>query len=326
MLKPPQPYRPPLLHHGGHMQTIVAAKCSHASFPAWQRERWEWREDGLDDDFCDTDWLHQTSPKAPILVMFHGLEGSSQSHYARSVGAYFQAQGWRVAVPHFRGCSGEPNRLLRAYHSGDALEIEHILRRVRREFAGAPLHAAGVSLGGNALLCYAANPASDIALLAAASVCAPLDLARCGQAITTGFANVYTWSFMQTLRAKSLEKRSKFPNDCDWQAVLASRNLAQFDDAFTAPVHGYRNAADYYERASAKPKLAHITLPTLLLNAQNDPFVPRDVIATLNVSPSVRVEQPAQGGHVGFATAGGWGLGTLNWLPERLHQWFAQGL
>lgn len=312
-------YTPPRLHGGGHLQTILAAKCSTAPYPAWQRERWEW----ADSDFCDADYLHQTNLQAPLLVLFHGLEGSSQSHYARSIGAHFQAQGWRVCVPHFRGCSGESNRLLRAYHSGDAAEIAQMLHRVHADYPLAPLYAAGVSLGGNALLCYLSEQRQDVPLQAVASVCAPLDLARCGDAITTGFANVYTLMFMRTLRAKALEKRARFPEGCDWAAVIASKNLAQFDDVFTAPVHGYMGVADYYARASAKPKLKDITLPTLLLNAQNDPFVPHDVIADLAVSPTVRVQQPAQGGHVGFATAGRlMGLGELTWLPQRLFNWF----
>jgi uncharacterized protein len=312
-------YTPPKLHRGGHLQSILSAKCSRAPHPAWQRERWEW-DDG---DFCDADSLMQNATAANTLVLFHGLEGSSNSHYARSVGAYFQAQGWRVVVPHFRGCSGEPNRLLRAYHSGDAAEIGRMLTRVHQAFPHAPLYAAGVSLGGNALLTYLAANGSAVPLQAAAAVCAPLDLARCQEAITTGFSNIYTLMFMQTLRAKTLEKRQRFPDACDWQGVIRSKNLYEFDDVFTAPVHGYKNANDYYDRASAKPMLHAISKPTLLLNALNDPFVPPDIVAQLSVSPSVTVHQPAQGGHVGFAQ--GAGLGQLNWLPQRLHRWFTQG-
>jgi uncharacterized protein len=319
------PYTAPRLHRGGHLQTIFAALHSAAPQPVGQRQRWEWN----DGDFCDADWLHPTQTKddaaAPMLVLFHGLEGSSQSHYARSIGAHFHARGWRVCVPHFRGCSGEPNRLLRAYHSGDAAEIERMLTAAHHAFPQAPLHAAGVSLGGNALLCYLAqvrNGAQTLPLKAAASICAPLDLARCGEAITTGFTNIYTLMFMRTLRAKALEKRARFPQGCDWDAVILSRNLAQFDDVFTAPVHGYADAADYYARASAKPKLLNIALPTLLLNAQNDPFVPPDVIRDLVASPSVLIEQPLHGGHVGFAQ--GCGMGELTWLPQRLYQWFTQ--
>jgi uncharacterized protein len=314
-----KPYAPPLLHRGGHLQSILSAKCSQAPHPQWQRERWEW-EDG---DFCDADWLAQSDAAAKTLVLFHGLEGSSQSHYARSIGAYFQAQGWRVVVPHFRGCSGVPNRLLRAYHSGDAPEIERMLHRVHRSYPQAPLHAAGVSLGGNALLTYLATCADLLPLQTAAAVCAPLDLSRCQEAITTGFGNVYTLMFMQTLRSKVLAKRQRFPDGCDWQGVIRSKNLYDLDNVFTAPLHGYKNSLDYYNRASAKPMLHAIRKPTLLLNALNDPFVPSDIVAQLQVSPSITLHQPAQGGHVGFAQ--GAGLGQLDWLPQRLHRWFTQG-
>jgi uncharacterized protein len=313
-------YIPPWLHRGGHLQSILSAKCSYAPYPAWQRERWEWG----DGDFCDADWLNQTDSKAKTLVLFHGLEGSSRSHYARSVGAYFHSQGWRVVVPHFRGCSGEPNRLLRAYHSGDAAEIERMLDRVHQAFAQAPLYTAGVSLGGNAMLTFLATSVSNLPLQAAAAVCAPLDLARCQEAITSGFSTIYTLMFMQTLRAKALLKRQRFPHACDWQGVIRSKNLYEFDDVFTAPVHGYKNTHDYYARASAKPMLQAICTPTLLLNSLNDPFVPVDIVVTLNVSKHVTINQPAQGGHVGFAQ--GVGLGQLNWLPQRLHRWFEKGV
>jgi uncharacterized protein len=316
------PYTPPALHKGGHAQSILSAKCSAAPYPAWQRVRWEW-EDG---DFCDADSLPQTDPAANTLILFHGLEGSSQSHYARSIGAYFHQKNWRVVVPHFRGCSGEPNRLLRAYHSGDAAEIERMVGRVAQSYPTAPLFASGVSLGGNALLTYLAHrqaASTNNLLKAAAAVCAPLDLARCGNAITTGFANIYTLMFMRTLRAKALDKRRRFPDACDWAGVIRSKNLAQFDDVFTAPVHGYLNAKDYYDRASAKPMLHAIALPTLLLNVLNDPFVPSDIVQDLTVSPCVTVHQTFEGGHVGFAQ--GKGLGELNWLPQRLMVWFERG-
>jgi uncharacterized protein len=300
------------------LQSIAPSLWSRAPRPDWARTRWEW----ADGDFVDADWLHAALADAPLLVLFHGLEGSSASHYARSVGAYFHARGWRVVVPHFRGCSGEPNRLLRAYHSGDADEIGRMLGAAHAAFPRAPLFAAGVSLGGNALLCYASERRTDLPLQQLASICAPLDLGRCGDAITTGFANIYTAMFMRTLLAKARAKRPRFETACDWARVLATKNLLQFDDVFTAPVHGYQNAADYYARASAKPKLASIALPTLLLNALNDPFVPRDVLADLRVSSATVVEQPAQGGHVGFAS--GAGVGELTWLPQRLFAWFNQ--
>ena len=328
-------YVPPTLQRGGHAQSIMAATVSVAPHPAWQRTRWE-----LDDgDFCDVDWLHpltkggngnskdntkdtakNTAKDAHLLVLFHGLEGSSASHYARSVGAHFQSLGWRVVVPHFRGCSGEPNRLLRAYHSGDAAEIKRLLGIVRGQYPAAPMYAAGVSLGGNALLCYLSERNTDCPLQSAASICAPLDLGRCGEAITTGFSNIYNTMFMRTLLAKTMAKRARFPAACDWDALQATKTLYQFDDIFTGPIHGYAGTLDYYARASAKPKLRHITTATLLLNALNDPFVPADILRDLVLPAAIKVHQTAEGGHVGFAT--GSGRGELTWLPRRLLQWF----
>ncbi len=335
-----KPLKPPRLHWGGHLQTILASKYSRLPLPkpAWQRERWEWPEENMGDggDFCDADWLHpdKISAHTPILVLFHGLEGNSSSHYAQSIGAFFQTKGWRVVVPHFRGCSGEPNRLLRAYHSGDAAEIGRMMAKVQALHPAAPLYAAGVSLGGNALLCYLSdlseqriahnNPAAaKIHLHAAASICAPLDLARCDAALSRGFSKIYTLMFLRTLHAKAREKQRRFPQACNWDRVLNSKDLFEFDEFFTAPVHGYHNADDYYTRASAKYRLATIQLPTLLLNPKNDPFVPRDVLQDLKVSSAITVDQPDQGGHVGFAVRGGaLGVGELSWLPQRLYSWF----
>jgi uncharacterized protein len=337
--------KPPRFHWGGHLQTILASKYSRLPFPKpqWQRERWEWPEEKIGDggDFCDADWLHpaQRSEHTPVLVLFHGLEGSSSSHYAQSIGAFFQAKGWRVVVPHFRGCSGEPNRLLRAYHSGDAAEIGRMMARVHDSYPAAPLYAVGVSLGGNALLCYLSDlseqrlahhrPNShnaslvNLPLKAAASVCAPLDLARCDAALSRGFSKVYTHMFLRTLHTKAREKQRHFPQACNWDRVLNSKDLFEFDEFFTAPVHGYHNAQDYYTRASAKTRLLTIKLPTLLLNPKNDPFVPSDVLHNLNVSNAVQIEQPEHGGHVGFAMRGGaLGVGELSWLPQRLYDWF----
>lgn len=337
-----QSLNPPILHIGGHLQTILAAKCSSMPYesPNWQRERWEWvdNHNGEENDFCDADWLHpkHSTESTPILVLFHGLEGSSNSHYARSIAGFFKQKNWRVVVPHFRGCSGEPNRLLRAYHSGDTAEIGRMLHRVHIQFPKATIYAAGISLGGNALLCYLSDLSAQqiiskksarhsLPLQAAASICAPLDLALCDQALSQGFSKIYTWLFLRTLHAKAKEKRRRFPNACNWDKVLSSQTLFEFDNYFTAPVHGYHNANDYYTRASAQSKIHTIHIPTLLINPKNDPFVPSNILDSLTLSPHTVLEQPDQGGHVGFAVKGGhWNMGELTWLPFRLYEWFTQ--
>ena len=260
---------------------------------------------------------------APLVVLFHGLEGSSRSHYARALMAALGEHGMRGVVVHFRGCSGEPNRLPRAYHSGDAQEIEWILRRLRAQNADAPLFAVGVSLGGNVLLKWQGDCGESAARIvdAAVAISVPLDLMATGNALGQGFNLVYTRNFLATLRAMSLAKLAHFPGLYDASAVRASRTLREFDDLVTAPLHGFKNADDYWTRASSKPGLKHIRVPTLILNARNDPFVPASALPGAGeVSAAVTLEQPEQGGHVGFVT--GPFPGT-SWLPRRVLEFFS---
>jgi predicted alpha/beta-fold hydrolase len=227
--------------------------------------------------------------------------------------------GWRGCVVHFRGCSGEPNRLARAYHSGDSAEIDWMLRRLREGIGGAPLFATGVSLGGNALLKWLGEqgPAASGVVAAAAAVSAPLDLMAAGDALGRGFSIVYARHFLATLRRKSLAKLAHFPDLYDARHVRAARTLRDFDNAVTAPLHGFRDTDDYWTRASSKPWLAHIAVPTLLVNARNDPFMPeRALPGAHEVSPRVTREFPHEGGHVGFVS--GRFPGHLGWLPQRI--------
>ncbi|MGP1678582.1 MAG: YheT family hydrolase, partial [Burkholderiales bacterium] len=222
---------------------------------------------------------------------------------------------------HFRGCSGEINRLPRAYHSGDADEIGWILARLAE--AGGPLYAVGVSLGGNALLKWLGESGAGARALlrAAAAVSAPLDLMAAGAALGRGLNLIYTRIFLATLRGKSLDKLERFPGLFDRERMLRARNLRQFDDVVTAPLHGFRDTDDYWTRASAKPVLAGVRLPTLVLNAKNDPFLPaRHLPRRAEVSAAVLLEQPDEGGHAGFP--GGAFPGNLDWLPQRLLAFF----
>jgi predicted alpha/beta-fold hydrolase len=262
---------------------------------------------------------------APVLVLFHGLEGSSQSHYALSMMRAAANRGWRGLVVHFRGCSGEPNLLPRAYHSGDSDEGDWILRRVRDRYPQARLYAVGISLGGNMLAKWLGEREGDASFVtAAASIGSPLDLAAGGQAISRGFSLVYTRMFMATLRDKALAKLERFPGAADAEAIRVSRNLYEFDNAFTAPLHGFRDTDDYWSRASGKPWLGGVRVPHLVLNALNDPFVPADSLPRADqVSSEVVLEKPAEGGHIGFAQ-GPW-PGNLGFLPQRLFSFFEQG-
>ena len=312
-----KPYHAPAWLPGGHAQTIWPLLIKPQPLKL-RRERWE----TPDGDFVDVD--HLDGPRdAPLLVLFHGLEGSANSHYALSTAHACKKAGWRLALPHFRGCSGELNRRPRAYHSGDSDEIDWILRRLYAANGSRRLHAAGVSLGGNALLKWAGERGDNAAELVTgvAAMCAPLDLAACGHHLAHGFNRVYTQHFLKTLKAVSAARLRQFPGLFDEARMLRAINLHQFDDVVTAPIHGFAGADDYWQRASAKPWLKSIAIPTVAVNPKNDPFLPAAYLPNAaDVSPQVRLEQPAGGGHVGFVS--GAFPGNLDWLPQRLLHFF----
>jgi hypothetical protein len=306
-------YTAPWWLPGGNLQTIWPALYARRVFgdhPQYRRERWA----TPDGDFLDVDWLVQedrrtaasTSPPrtdVPMLVLFHGLEGSSRSHYAEAFADFARERGLAYVVPHFRGCSGELNHAPRAYHSGDHEEIGWILGRLRERHGGAMM-AVGVSLGGNALMRWAAECGGEAARAtgAVAAVCSPIDLAAGSVAIGRGFNRiVYNGMFLRSMKPKALAKLGQHPGLFDGERLMAARDLYEFDDVFTAPLHGFRNADDYYARASAKPHLHRIRIPALVLNTLNDPFVPAcSLPARHEVGPHVTLWQPAEGGHVGF--------------------------
>ena len=302
-------YSAPWWLPGGNLQTIWAALRSErfqGEPPVFRRERWT----APDDDFVDVDWSGERTPAGatepgvrPLLVVFHGLEGSSGSHYVEAFADVARVRGWTCAVPHFRGCSGELNWGPRAYHSGDFEEIDWILKRFARQHSG-PVVAVGISLGGNALMRWAAEQGAGARhiVAAVASVCSPLDLAASGWAIGRGFnRQVYTRMFLRSMVPKALQKLEQHPGLFDRDKLLAARDLYEFDTIFTAPLHGFKDADDYWARASAKPHLHRIAIPALALNAVNDPFIPAGSLPdAAHVGPHVTLWQPATGGHVGF--------------------------
>ncbi len=303
-------YAAPWWLPGGNLQTIWAALRSQrylGTKPLFRRERWTAPDhDFVDVDFLITEKIPAGVGAAPLLVVFHGLEGSSASHYAEALAAVARDRGWACAVPHFRGCSGELNLAPRAYHSGDFEEVDWILRRFAREHAG-PLLVVGISLGGNALMRWAAEMGTDAKAIVAAvaSVCSPLDMIAGGRAIGRGFnRQVYTRMFLRTMKPRALQKLDQHPGLFDRNALLAARTLYEFDNIFTAPLHGFKNADDYWERASAKPHLHRIAVPALALNALNDPFIPASSLPRASeVGQHITLWQPATGGHVGFPSA-----------------------
>ena len=304
------------------MQTLYPALWAYKPPVNYTRERWELP----DGDFVDVDYTPTPSTtNTPLIVLLHGLEGSSHSHYARALMQQVMARDYLGVVVHFRGCSGELNRLPRAYHSGDSTEADYFLRRLHAEHPERPLYAVGVSLGGNVLLKWLGEQghAADF-VQAAAAISAPLDLAAGANALAQGFNRVYTQNFLTSLKQKALQQLTRHPGLFERDAVLASRNFHDFDGLVTAPLHGFKSAQDYWARSSSKPLLRHITQPTLVLNARNDSFLPAHVLPTqYDVSSAVFLEQPAAGGHVGFPDAGlPWSKEVLNWLPNRLFAFF----
>ncbi len=332
-----QTYRAPWWLPGGHLQTIWAAVRSRrldGQAPEWCRERWT----TPDQDFVDVDWLQDGRSSAeppelsrtPLLVLFHGLEGSSASQYAQAFACLARQRNWRFAVPHFRGCSGEVNLAPRAYHSGDHQEIDWILQRFKARHGG-PLLAVGVSLGGNALMRWAGEQGGEArrTVQALASVCSPLDLTAGGQAMGRGFNRlVYTPMFLKTMVPKALDKLAQHPGLFERDTLLRARDLYDFDNVFTAPLHGFGNTDAYWREASAKPLLGQVQVPALALNALNDPFIPAwSLPKPAEVSPFVTLWQPRQGGHVGFpASAGGWLASHVLAMPTAVAQFLAQHL
>jgi predicted alpha/beta-fold hydrolase len=303
-------HRAPWWLPGGHLQTIWPSLFSRfvvGERPKFRRERWT----TPDQDFIDVDFLVDPPDTSaaeaatrPLLILLHGLEGSSRSGYAQAFACLARDQGWSYAVPHFRGCSGELNLAPRAYHSGDYEEVEWILARMT-ERRGGPVLAVGISLGGNMLLRWAEESGAQAAkkALAVAAVCSPVDLAAGGHAIGKGFGRfTYTRMFLGTMKPKALAKLRQHPGLFDERRLRAARDLYEFDNVFTAPLHGFRDTDDYWKRASAKPHLRDIRIPALVLNALNDPFVPGESLPRQSeVGEHVTLWQPRHGGHVGFA-------------------------
>jgi predicted alpha/beta-fold hydrolase len=307
-------YRAPWWLPGAHAQTVWPALFCPRPTVAYRRERW----DTPDGDFIDLDWTAPASDRtAALVVLFHGLEGSSASHYAQALMHSTQRQGAQGVVVHFRGCSGEINRRPRAYHSGDSAELDWILRRLRQGLdPDTPLFVVGVSLGGNVLLKWLGEQghAADW-VNGAVALCPPQDLHAGALALSRGFSQLYARNFLLTLRRKSLMLAQRHPGLLEEARIREARDFFDFDEHVTARLHGFASAMDYWRRSSCRQYLGGIRVPTRIVNSLNDPFLPPSSLATpKEVGPSVVLDYPRQGGHVGFAT--GVPPGRLSWLAE----------
>lgn len=314
----PRSYSPPIWLPGGNLQTIYPYALKPTRRFHYRRERWE-----LDDlDFVDVDWV-DGAVDTPLVVFFHGLEGNSSSHYIVSTINYLKKYNWSSVVVHFRSCSGTPNRLPRAYHAGDSAEIDQMLKRainlIEVHSSERPVFVIGVSLGGNALLKWLGeqNQRANQFVSRAVAISVPLDLAAAGAALDCGFNQVYTQHFLSSLKNKAFYKLKQFPGLFDRTALKKCSSIYQFDNIVTAPLHGFRDTDHYWRESASKQWLKHITVPTLIINARNDPFMPASVLPKQHeVSSAVTLEFPEQGGHAGFLQ--GSFPGKLDWLPERI--------
>lgn len=328
-------YHPAWWVPGPHLRTLWGRLVRRAHALPVRTERWTTPDDDVLElrRFAPSVPSGQASPAAatPRVVLFHGLEGGARSHYVANFFEEAARRGWAMDLVLFRGCNGEPNRAARFYHSGETEDAAFVVERLAREHPDAPLLLAGVSLGGNVLLKYLGESRREVpaAVKAAAAASVPFDLARGCRHISQGFSKVYERHFLESLKAKALEKLSRYPGLFDRARLERVATLWDFDDVVTAPVHGFRDAADYYARSSSIHYLGGIRTPTLLFSAEDDPFLPREVLdevrATARANAALTVDFVKRGGHVGFVS------GRVPWRPHWYMEWrmlefFAQQL
>jgi predicted alpha/beta-fold hydrolase len=286
--------------------TVFGAVLWPRPWPAVARERWELP----DGDFLDLDRMAGPTPDAPLLVVCHGLEGSSRASYVRGLLALARRAGMAGLALNFRSCSGEPNRLPRIYHSGETTDLAHVVARAAAERPGRPVLLAGFSLGGNVVVKYLGEQGegAPAELVGAAVISVPFDLTRCAAALDApGFWNwVYRERFLASLRAKALGVARRFPGRLDPAAVRGIRSFAAFDGAVTAPLHGFASAQEYWERSSSGPFVAAVRRPLLAISALDDPLVPAGSLPleAARRNRFVTLLTPPRGGHVGFVSGG----------------------
>jgi uncharacterized protein len=303
-------YTPAWWIPGGHLQTLWGKIFRRQSAAPTTVERW----DTPDGDFLELHRLH-AEPGAPRVLLLHGLEGTVRSHYAQGLLNEVARRGWGADLLIFRSCGSEMNRARRFYHSGETTDTAFVLEQISREFPDSPLALAGVSLGGNVLLKFLGERGNDLPtqLKAAAAISVPFDLSRSSRRINRGLSKLYQRFFINSLRRKAQEKAARFPDLAPVARIAALRTLEDFDNLITGPLHGFRDAQDYYERSSSLPWLERIRLNTLLLSAADDPMLPPQVLDEVREvakrNPALHLEFVNHGGHAGFIA------GSAPWRP-----------
>jgi predicted alpha/beta-fold hydrolase len=306
-------FRPAWWLPGAHLQTLYPTLCRRRLQPPLGRERLEL----ADGDFIDLDWTDSNG--GPIVLVLHGLEGSLASHYTGGILKALAARGYHAVLMYFRGCSGEPNRLPRSYHSGDTADLQAVLDHIRVRHPAAPLAVIGYSLGGNVLLKWLGEKGKAAPLATAVAVSVPFELDSAARRLEQGLSRLYQHHLVGKLRRSVRQKASVHP-----PPPLPLENLPrlvtfrQFDDAVTAPLHGFNGVDDYYRRSSSRQYLDRIAVPTLILQARDDPFLPVSAIPVdTDLSEAVTLELSPRGGHVGFI-AGRIPFAANYWLETRI--------
>lgn len=294
-----------------HLQTLWSTLCRQSKYLPLERERLELP----DGDFLDLDWYGKNRV-APTVVVLHGLEGSIQSPYARGMMQAIYQHGWRAVFMHFRGCSEEPNRLLRSYHSGETEDLAYVIKTLQRSSPKKIFAAIGYSLGGNVLLKWLGETGKDNPLTAAVAISVPFELEKAAKKIDRSFAGIYQKHFLKSLRER-IEKKFFPQTEIHFPSLPTIQSIEEFDDKITAPIHGFKNAKDYYTRSSSRQFLHAIRVPTLIIHAKDDPFMTEDVIPhSHELADCVQLELTEKGGHVGFI-AGSSPWRVEYWLEKR---------
>ena len=291
-------YRPVPGFKNCHLHTIYPSLFRKVRGVNYTRERIA----TPDDDFLDLDWLRQDADRLVLLI--HGLEGSSRSKYIPGMAKAFARRGWGSVALNLRGCSGEPNRQLRSYHSGATEDVETVIQHILQKDAYRQIILIGFSLGGNLTLKYLGEQGAALPqqIVGAAAISTPCDLASSSRKLSEGSNVLYLKNFLRCFRKTIQAKMQIMPDKITVQNFHKIKTLKDFDNLYTAPIHGFANAEDYWERCSSKKFLSSIQIPTLLLNAQDDPFLdePSYPVEEAAAHPYLYFEMPHFGGHVGF--------------------------
>lgn len=313
-------FQPARWLRGPHAQTLWASKVRPTPRPRLRRERLELP----DGDFLDLDWAE--GGEGPVVLLLHGLEGSVQSNYAAGLLKVLQDRGYTALLMHFRGCSGEPNRLPRGYHSGETTDLTYLVGRLRERYPGRGLAVVGYSLGGNVVLKWLGEQGGRTPVDAAVAVSVPFQLARVAERLERGFSRLYQWVLLRQMRINLQRKLRRVTLPLAPLDLTALTSFRRFDDAVTAPLHGFADADEYYARCSSRQFLRTISAPTLILHAVDDPFMLPDVVPTQSeLGAGVTLELAPRGGHVGFVT-GAWPWRARYWLEERIPRFLNERL